>query len=923
MGVYVSVNGGTNWTLLGNGLPHVPVIDLEFNQSLEELVAGTQGRGSFMISTDRVGPHVVAVSPASPVNDLATSLSSVTVTFNEAIGSFPMNQITITGPNGQVVTPLTVTDVSVPPPGLANPHNVWKITFAPQTADGIYTFSVGPNVTDLVGNPMDQNGNGVNGENPGDVFTFTVALNSTDDGRFVSALYNDLLGRPSDTVGFETLLGPVDAARFALLNQFAAAYVTQLGAPQLINDLYQSSGATYSTSNLMSILGVGNLVPGVTPNQSYFQAQLAGGASFESIIVSLASSIQYFTQTSAGHNVAGLDSNFVTQVYKDLLNRAPTSFELNTLFVPQLANAEADARTQDARTFWRGRPTRRPLSAPAYNQYLHRNPSSGPNGEIAFWLGRFQTGATQDDLIAGILGSPEYFNLDAPLVVGGGATPSNDTWIRAVYAQLFPNYTIHPFEENFWDGVLNANQKTLQQVATTLVTSSLYQFGDVASNPNNFVNGSVDREYVRLLGRHATYNTSPTQPGEIQYWEAVYAANPFFRVEDLDAAILGSGEYFANHTTAGAPLPSQDQQWADALYTAVLGTTNPAAEQNTDLPFLANAEFSARGAVANAVVGSQEYRTDVIDFIYQDDLHRLPTAGEVAHFLPVAAAAASGAGGLDGDEQILTAVLSSGEYFLDQSDPSAGGLHTDNSWLTSLYPSLHVPFNAGQESVNLQGLIADYAPARLNAINAALTSAEYRTDFIVSEYQTLLGRSPSMGTGSEVAFWLGQLAAGTTQEQLIASLISSGEFFTRSPLIIGQTGNATNTTFVKAAYLVLFPNYVVSDGEVNLFVGQLNASTKTRLQVATTLDTSTLYYFGSPSNPASPPSPFTNAGVNGFVNRQYVKFLGRNATQGEINFFMSLYNGNAAVPFNTIGLIQALLDSNEYFVRKYQLPEFP
>ena len=71
--MYVSTNGGTTWTLLGVGLPHVPVIDLQFNQSLDELVAGTQGRGAFVISTDAIGPHVVSVTPATPVNPLAGS----------------------------------------------------------------------------------------------------------------------------------------------------------------------------------------------------------------------------------------------------------------------------------------------------------------------------------------------------------------------------------------------------------------------------------------------------------------------------------------------------------------------------------------------------------------------------------------------------------------------------------------------------------------------------------------------------------------------------------------------------------------------------------------------------------------------------------------------------------------------------------
>ena len=165
-------------------------------------------------------------------------------------------------------------------------------------------------------------------------------------------------------------------------------------------------------------------------------------------------------------------------------------------------------------------------------------------------------------------------------------------------------------------------------MAVILDTSSLYRFGDLASNPNNYVNGSVDRAYMQFLGRDAT-------PGEITYWEQVYAANPNYRVEDLDAAILGSGEYFADNTTANTPLPSQNQQWANALYTSVLGATNSSAEANTDLPFLTAAESNARDAVGAAVVGSPEFHNDVTIFVYESDLHRLPSAGELALWQPI------------------------------------------------------------------------------------------------------------------------------------------------------------------------------------------------------------------------------------------------------------------------------------------------
>ena len=82
----------------------------------------------------------------------------------------------------------------------------------------------------------------------------------------------------------------------------------------------------------------------------------------------------------------------------------------------------------------------------------------------------------------------------------------------------------------------------------------------------------------------------------------MYSANPGYRVEDLDAFILGQNTFqpdpnspasypyfFANNTTPNTPLPMQDKQWADALYTKVLGGTSQ-SEGTTDLPFLGLAE---------------------------------------------------------------------------------------------------------------------------------------------------------------------------------------------------------------------------------------------------------------------------------------------------------------------------------------------
>jgi len=49
-GVYVSYNTGESWDVLGNGLPTVPVLDLNLHTPTRSLLAATFGRSMYLIN---------------------------------------------------------------------------------------------------------------------------------------------------------------------------------------------------------------------------------------------------------------------------------------------------------------------------------------------------------------------------------------------------------------------------------------------------------------------------------------------------------------------------------------------------------------------------------------------------------------------------------------------------------------------------------------------------------------------------------------------------------------------------------------------------------------------------------------------------------------------------------------------------------
>jgi photosystem II stability/assembly factor-like uncharacterized protein len=789
VGIFVSQDGGQTWNHLGvitnpNGtttqtLPNVPVVDLQFDPVFNKLVAATEGRGVFQISTQVVGPRVVSMTPGTPV---LPGVNSIIVNFNEPVDprSFTLSQIqTFTGPNG-LVTPLAINDLD------PINHQSFQITFLPQVKDGTYTITIGPNIRDFLGNAMDQNNNLINGE-PGDSFTGQVAINTTDNGHFVTGIYHDLLQRTADTGGFLGFLAGAEIRRFQILNQVAQGFITS----------DEARGDTIY--NPITKTGYYETLLGRTASPAEVSAwlnSLKQGAKPEDVIAAIAASDEFFNSQTVG----GIDSNFITQLYlnADILGRsaAPSAGEV-AAWVSILNSAEVSDRQQVALALDTSDEYRTDLIKADYTKFLQRSPA---NPEISAWLGAFHTGLSDEGFAANLLGSAEYFNNSAK---GGG---SNNTWVNAVFHDVL-NRSPNPGEpQPFLTQLQNGVSRVT--VALEILQSTEYR--------QDLVNGY----FTKFLNRSGTQ--AQTAPFVTQLSQGVSD-------EKVIAEIVASPEYYQDHFAGATAQSAQDGNWINAAYNDMLSRPADTGGRSAFLQILDQQEAANRTGVVHAFVSSTEYLTRLITTTYLKYLGRPAGVADVNAWLPVLRQGSAGAGKPSPDEIFLAGVLGSNEYFLNQRD--VNGLATDAQWVTSLYQRLlaRSPDSAGF-SANLNAVLNGYQPQRLIDTTAMTGSTEYLLDVVQSLYRTYLRRPPRP---VELAAGLAFLQGGGTNEQLIIKLISSTEYFQNVRL-----GNNDNSTWLNQVYLDILGRGTANDPGAQTFLNDLNQGILTLAQVATDIVTS-------------------------------------------------------------------------------------
>ena len=221
---------------------------------------------------------------------------------------------------------------------------------------------------------------GINGEQDGLFGSLTPA---TANQHFLAKAYQDLLGRAVDP-GAQTFWG-------GMLDQGVAPAQVALGienTPEFRTNEVQLL-YTQLLHRAADPVGLMNDV-----------AFLASGGTVEQLKVLIVSSPEYFASRGGGSN-----AGFVNAAFMDLLNRSTTGDPGAQGLVTALNN-QTMTRSQVATAIVYSPEAARVLVQGFYTRFLHR--AADPSGLNA-WVAQLQSGTRDEVVIAGIVGSPEYF----------------------------------------------------------------------------------------------------------------------------------------------------------------------------------------------------------------------------------------------------------------------------------------------------------------------------------------------------------------------------------------------------------------------------------------------------------------------------------------------------------------------------------
>jgi hypothetical protein len=335
-------------------------------------------------------------------------------------------------------------------------------------------------------------------------------------------------------------------------------------------------------------------------------AQMQGGLSDEQLEANLISSPEYI------RNHGSTQTGWIRGMYQDLLNRTPTQPEINTWL--GILNSGV-SQTTAAYLFASGSEREGLRVTADYSLYLGRIPTPD---EVNGWVQAFAHGLSNENVIAGFVGSLEYFQRQQ-----GNVT----TWFSAAYSAMFTADVTLPINMPSYLGA----------VAQTLTHSPDY-YAVVVTN-----------DYVRFIGR---------QPSATEVAGWVSALQNGLTDEQLEAGFIGSAEYITRHGGTDANgLPSGG--WVTGMYNDLLGRDPSGDEINGWLQALAGG--TSPSSIAYLFATSPEREGLRVTADYQQFLGRTPSQDEVNGWV-------SAFGHGTTNESIIAGFAGSAEFFQHQGN---------------------------------------------------------------------------------------------------------------------------------------------------------------------------------------------------------------------------------------------------------------
>jgi hypothetical protein len=253
-------------------------------------------------------------------------------------------------------------------------NGVFQVTGSHQYAVGSGTFQVDVSVQDDGGST--------------DALTEQATVQLTAHQLYVSGVYEDVLARPPDPPGLAFWTQQLDAgslfssiaAEIGHSAEYYANFVIKPDYSRLLGRAADAAGLQFWTN------------------------QMLGGLTDQQLEAGFIASAEFYA--TAGNT----DAAWVTAVYKLLLGRAPDQTGAN-YWNAQLASLETtetaiQARSQIALRIAESQENNTNLINDDYFHYLGR--AADPQG-LQYWLQQFANGETNEDVIAGFTGSPEYY----------------------------------------------------------------------------------------------------------------------------------------------------------------------------------------------------------------------------------------------------------------------------------------------------------------------------------------------------------------------------------------------------------------------------------------------------------------------------------------------------------------------------------